>query len=144
MTAALRKGDVVSVNGVVLSDPNDFNGTMKVRVKVEPYHDIYVLAAHVNMVRPEFQEGDKVQWGENDLEEPFSGQVLAIANDHLWVDRGDGNFSTVWINEASRVAIPVQAKRDLITHIHENIITDRDEDPESLAAPVDSDGVAEH
>lgn len=117
MTALLREGDVVSVSGVVLSSPFDFDGTSKVKIRVEPYHDIFVLASDVSVVRHEFRVGDKVQWtaSSEGMGSAYTGHVLSIANDHLWVQLDDGSFSTVWASKASRVdpepAVEAEAAR---------------------------------
>lgn len=103
MTALLREGDVVSVNGVVLSAPFDFDGTSKVKIRVEPYHDIFVIASDVTVVRPDFRVGDRVTWSTHDGADSWAGHILSIANDHLWVQLDDGSFSTVWASKASRV-----------------------------------------
>lgn len=103
MTALLREGDVVSVSGVVLSSPFDFDGTSKVKIRVEPYHDIFVLASDVSVVRPEFRVGDTVELVvAGRFGAPVLGEVKAIDGDSLWVRRLTGGLDTWEMNRVRR------------------------------------------
>lgn len=96
-----RIGDKVTVKAVVVSDLLDFDGTAKIKVAVEPYHDIFVPASEIEMVRPDFRKGDMVDWTVGTT--IFRGEVIAIAEDHLWVRMGGGEFATVFVSDATRV-----------------------------------------
>lgn len=103
MSALLREGDVVSVNGVVLSSPFDFDGTSKVKIRVEPYHDIFVLASDVSVVRPQFRVGDTVELVvAGRFGAPVLGEVKAIDGDSLWVRRLTGGLDTWEMNRVRR------------------------------------------
>lgn len=100
-----RKGDVCTIEVVV--DSNLFgDGDMRVRQR-DTYTDIYVKQSALTMVRPTFEVGDRVAWQEGSVS--WAGRVLSIANDHLWVDDGDGNFATVWVAKATRVEAEPEA-----------------------------------
>jgi hypothetical protein len=109
MTQTYRKGDEVHVKGVVKVEPFLSQDKMMAVVRIEPFNDIYVLVDHVDMVRPDFQVGDTVKWPVKTVDGSveYTGGVLAIASEHLWVALGDGNFATVWVENASRVDVSV-------------------------------------
>jgi hypothetical protein len=96
-----RNGDLVSVSGQIVGRPLDFDGEMKVRVRIDPYHEIWVPTSIVTMARPKFEVGDRVEWRISGHE--WCGHVLSIANEQLWIDRGDGNYATVWTGLATRL-----------------------------------------
>ena len=103
MGALLREGDVVSVSGVVLSSPFDFDGTSKVKIRVEPYHDIFVLASDVSVVRPQFRVGDTVELVvAGRFGAPVLGEVKAIDGESLWVRRLTGGLDTWEMNRVRR------------------------------------------
>lgn len=92
-----RNGDVCTIEVVVES----VYGT-GIRVRhVDSYTDIHVKPKDLTMVRPQFEVGDRVEW--KAYEKTWSGHVLSIANDHLWIDNGNGSFSTVWTSKATRL-----------------------------------------
>lgn len=96
-----RKGDICTIEVVV--DSNPF-GDNDVRVR-QPggYSDIYTKTAQLTMLRPSFEIGDKVTWSSGDGSKSYTGHILSIAEDHLWVSLGDGVYSTVWAGNAMRV-----------------------------------------
>jgi hypothetical protein len=95
-----RKGDTVSMTLVVES----FFGTGDVRLR-QPgeYTDIYAKARDLEMVKPAFDIGDRVTWCNYDGTDTYVGDVLFVAEDHLWVSRGNGEYATVWTGKAMRV-----------------------------------------
>lgn len=96
-----RKGDLVSVSGQIVGRPIDFDVEMKVRVHIDPYHEIWVPTTIVTMARPNFEVGDRVEW--KSAGDYYRGEVLAISGEHLWIDRGEGNYATVWTGLATRL-----------------------------------------
>lgn len=93
-----RKGDVCTIEVVVESRFNDTN----VRVRhVDSYTDIHVKPKDLTMVRPQFEVGDRVEW--KSAGDFYRGEVLAISGEHLWIDRGEGNYATVWTGLATRL-----------------------------------------
>ena len=95
-----REGDRVSIEAVIASD---FVHDGKTKVRIEPYHEIYVKVADLTMVKPTFAVGDRVTWSTHCGADSAVGDVLSIAQDHLWVDLGAGNYATVWTGKAMRV-----------------------------------------
>lgn len=105
MTALLREGDVVSINGTVMSSPFDFEGAWKVKIRVEPYHEIFVAAPDVTVVRPKFCVGDSVElFVAGRFGDPVLGEVKAIDGESLWVLRRTGGFDTWEMNRCRRAA----------------------------------------
>jgi hypothetical protein len=98
---AFRKGDVVTIEATIASTPFTMDdGKAKVKIEFPPFHDAYVDPADLTLVRPSFEIGDWVAW--IIACEDYAGRVLSIANDHLWVDLGEGCFATVWAGKATR------------------------------------------
>lgn len=95
-----RAGDIVLIEAEIADDYVHDDATVKVVFDGNRYDAKYVKVAKLTMVRPQFEVGDRVEWGDG-LE--WCGHVLSIANDHLWVDRGGGDFATVWIGKATRL-----------------------------------------
>jgi hypothetical protein len=101
-----RKGDVVTIEATIASTPfNMDDGRAKVKIEFPPYCDAYVDPSQLTMARPKFEVGDKVEWtvSSEGMGSAFTGHILSIANDHLWVQLDDGSFSTVWASKAMRV-----------------------------------------
>lgn len=94
-----RKGDRITIEATVAADYVLDSG--KIKIEIEPYHDFFVHQDNITMLRPEFKVGDHIVWPDGD--ESYAGHVLSIANDHLWVDMGAGNYATVWADNAMRV-----------------------------------------
>jgi hypothetical protein len=100
-----RKGDICTIEVVVESSYNDTN----VRVKpVDGYQDIHLKPCDLTMVLPQFEVGDPVRWAVDSggVGSVYRGQVLSVANGHLWVDLGGGSFATVMVSKAQRVDEP--------------------------------------
>lgn len=91
-----RNGDRVSIEAVVSSD---YTHEGKIKVRVEPYHDIFVAMADLKMVQPVFAVGDMVQSNKS----PPAAEILAISGEHLWVSFADGNYATWWASLVERV-----------------------------------------
>jgi hypothetical protein len=75
--STFRKGDVVSITGTIDSE---WMHDGQIKVRVEPYHDIFVPVADLKMVKPVINVGDHVAYpGYRD------GEVLAIVDGWCWV-----------------------------------------------------------
>ncbi len=74
-----RKGDVVTVQGTIDSG---FIHEGKIKVRVEPYSDVYADVADIKMVTPVIVVGDEVTCPSEGYK---SGKVLAIIDDYCWV-----------------------------------------------------------
>lgn len=92
-----RNGDRVSIEAVISSG---YTHEGKIKVRVEPYHDIFVMLSDLKMVQPVFAIGDLVRCPEKGT---ATAEVLAISGDHLWVSFGDGNYATWWVSLVERV-----------------------------------------
>ncbi len=99
--AKFRKGDVVTVQATIDSDYVLDGG--KIKVRIEPYHDIFVLLTDMSMVQPMFEVGDVVAWETHDGADSWTGRILSISGEHLWCLLDDGSFATVWASKAQRV-----------------------------------------
>lgn len=93
-----RKGDVCTIEVVVTSR---FNETQVCVKPVDGYQDIYVKPRDLTMLRPKFEVGDRVEWKSSG--DYYRGEVLAISGEHLWIDRSEGNYATVWAEIATRI-----------------------------------------
>lgn len=94
-----RKGDLCTIQVIVDGAP--FSGT-DVRVRQpNSYGDMFVKLADLTMVRPDFKVGDCITWSVG--EKPFTGHVLSLHGDHLWVDLGNAEYATVWAGSAMRL-----------------------------------------
>lgn len=94
-----RKGDRVTIEATVATDYVLDDG--KIKVHVEPYHDLFVNQNDMTMLRPDFKIGDRVTWSVG--EKPFTGHVLSLHGDHLGVDLGNAEYATVWAGSAMRL-----------------------------------------
>ena len=96
----LRKGDTVSIIGTVKHTPDIGE---RVFIELPDYHtDIWVRQDVVKLMQADFEVGDKCTWiGVGELH--FSGIILAINNDHAWIDREDGDYCTRLLTAIERV-----------------------------------------
>lgn len=92
-----RNGDRVSIEAVVSSD---YTHEGKIKIRVEPYYDIFVATINLKMVQPVFAVGDMVQCPEKGTD---AAEILAVSGDHLWVSFGNGNYATWWASLVERV-----------------------------------------
>jgi len=96
-----RKGDIVTVEATIDRDVFSSGERPCIKIIIAPYHDVYVDPATLTMKRPIFEIGDVVTWKVDGL--VYRGHVLSIHGNHVWVDRGDGEFATVWVDKLTRV-----------------------------------------
>lgn len=93
-----RKGDVVSIDVVVESNPF---GQGDVRVRTHGgYTDIYAKASQLTMKRPMIEVGDTVRCPTNGT---ATATVLSVAEEHVWVSLGNGDYATWWVPKVERV-----------------------------------------
>jgi len=84
----LRKGDKVSVTGTVKYTPDKGE---RVFVTIEGAHtELWAAQSAVKLVQSAFEVGDRVGWGQPML----TGEIIAINNEHAWIDYGGGNYCT--------------------------------------------------
>jgi len=95
-----RKGDVCTIQVAIDSVIFEANGIKCIRVKIDGEF-VYVDPAALKMVRTQFEVGDRVGW--KSAGDYYRGEVLAISGEHLWIDRGEGNYATVWTGLATRL-----------------------------------------
>jgi|SRR6185369_13872461 len=89
---AFRKGDVVTIQGTIDSG---FVHEGKIKVRIEPYSDVYANVADIKMVRPVIEVGDSVTYPADGYK---SGEVLAIIDGWCWVmlSTGYGSERVSW------------------------------------------------
>lgn len=81
-----RKGDAVSIEGVIDSNHVlDGSGGGTIKVRIAPYHDVFVSMDAITMRRATIEVGDKVM-----RKDEGPGRVLAIAGENLWVEFNGG------------------------------------------------------
>lgn len=142
---AFRKGDVATIDVIVVSRFNDANVHVK---PVDGYQEIYLKPGELTMKRPLIEVGDRVELILNGLVgQPVRATVKAIDGDRLWVERDVGSYDTWETARIRRVDSefgdlvcevvdgPQPAPPDRIVHSHTNIAgVEVDEAPD---APVD-------
>lgn len=101
---ALRKGDIVSVNGKVRHDhrpgEEDF-----IFVDVDGHHTVLMLKPEaITLIAPRIDVGERVRWSNGN-----EGRVLASDSDKLWVKLDDGSY-VIW--PAKEVTVLVQRAVD--------------------------------
>ncbi|ESZ60686.1 hypothetical protein NL532_24305 [Mesorhizobium sp. C120A] len=79
-----RKGDVVTIVGTIDSG---YQTDGKIKVRIEPYSDVYANVADLKMVRPIIEVGDMVTYP---AEGYRAGKILAILNGWCWVNVENG------------------------------------------------------
>ena len=94
-----REGDRVTIEATIATNYVLDDG--KIKIRIEPYHDIFVNQNDLTMSRPDFRVGDRVTWSVG--EQSFTGHVLSIHDDHLWIDLGNVDYATVWTGKAMRL-----------------------------------------
>ena len=99
--AKFRKGDVVTVEGVVESA---YDG-MKLKIVLPDYQSLYVDRDQVTMRQENIEVGDEVQqYDKNDfLMEGCTGKVIAVHCEELWVLSKNGRASTMWVRRVARI-----------------------------------------
>ncbi|UVC14746.1 hypothetical protein [Mesorhizobium onobrychidis] len=95
--AKFRKLDRVSIQGVI---NGNYIHEGKIKVRIEPYSDIFVEISDLTMVRPDIVVGDTV-WRPD--KSTTHATVLATIDDHLWVSFGDGNYATWYAPQVQRL-----------------------------------------
>lgn len=97
-----RKGDVVSVQGTV---EYDHEGDELLFFKVPGYFQSVSLmpnqwdGANLKLVQAALEVGDGVMWDNGER----SGEILAIANGHAWIDMGGGDYCTRLLTAIDRI-----------------------------------------
>lgn len=98
-----RKGDRVTIEATV---EGSFSlGDDELRIKIDdmwgsgPHY--YAKLNDLTLKVAQFEIGDLIDWTFRDT--IYRGEILAISNEHAWVDRGDGQYSTIWLSNATRV-----------------------------------------
>jgi len=86
----------------LIVDSHFGDGDVRLR-QLNSYQDIFAKVSDLTMVKPTFDVGDRVTWSSMNGEDCYTGTVLSIAEDHLWVSFGDGGYATVWTGKAMRV-----------------------------------------
>jgi hypothetical protein len=93
----LRKGDKVSVTGTVTFYQN---GDDSIFVKIDGSHeDLWIAPSVVNLVQQMFEVGDRVCWGAPAM----NGEIIAICDEHAWIDLGGGDYCTRHFDSITRL-----------------------------------------
>ena len=101
-----RKGDKVSVTGTVTHDQRE---DKEVFVRLDGYYtDIMLPAANFTLVQPRFDVGDTVVLAEGPCQGQ-RGEILAMQNDHAWIDLGGGDYCTRMLSSIKRVEPETEA-----------------------------------
>lgn len=95
MAIKFRKGDVVSLQAVVRHDFAEGDDDVTVDIDGALRSDNWVKLQFVTIVRQKIEVGDRVEFhaDPSDAETYHCGNVLAICNDHAWIDSGAEYFT---------------------------------------------------
>ena len=112
MTVLFRKGDIVSLRGVVKFDQGDNEKLVHVDIIGDVTSRPIVEAESLTMEEASFRVGDAVTW--KDMHILRVGTVLAIAGDRLWVRDSDedGGMETLGFSNCKRAAMPLPEPLD--------------------------------
>lgn len=105
MAIKFRKGDVVTVRAVVRHNCEDDENSVAVDIN-GAYDAVWPLVQDVTMIQQQIVIGDRVKFTiPVPGEEPqgLDGLVLAISNDHAWIDIGGGDYCTRTLTSVERV-----------------------------------------
>lgn len=103
-----RKGDTVSVRGTVKYSYDEGDNDKRVFVDVIGSHEtLWIKPEDLTLVSQVFEVGDSVRWPINvEGAAPFLyGTVLAIANDHAWIEFGSCEYCTRLLTSIERVEV---------------------------------------
>jgi hypothetical protein len=94
-----RKGDRVTVEAIIASEHVLDRGSIRVEFG-DHMGDAFVNVASLTMKQPVIKVDDLITCFEQGT---GVATVLAVANEHAWVDLGGGNFATWWLPKVERV-----------------------------------------
>ncbi len=105
-----RKGDIVSLQAMVRHDFKDGDEDVTIDIPGSLRNDNWIKPQFVTLVQQKIEVGDKVSFNLNPNLNPTQmadairvGQVLAISNDHAWIDLGGGDYCTRLLSTLHRV-----------------------------------------
>lgn len=97
-----RKGDRVSLMGTV-SHHMTADET-RVFIAVDGHHtELWIEPIYTKVVQQAIEVGQTVRWIVNQTD--WFGDVLAIADGHAWISRGNGEYSTVMLEKLQRTEV---------------------------------------
>lgn len=106
-----RKGDIVSVRGVVEYDYKDDDDSM-LFIKIPGHYQSVGLpedkffGASVKIEMPFFEAGDSVRWPKHVGSDEFCyGTILALTDGHAWIALGGADYCTRTCSSIERVEI---------------------------------------
>lgn len=98
-----RKGDEVTVRAVVKYDQDD---DTHVHLEINGHYQSVMLDKKlITMATPVFEVGDDVSW-DAPPDHIGGGVILAISNDHAWIELGGGDYCTRMLTSLTRNEIP--------------------------------------
>ncbi len=103
-----RKGDTVSLQGVIKHNYDETDSDKRVFVDVIGSHDtLWMKPEDITLVGQLFEVGDSARWlvsGGQEVSYQY-GTVLAINDDHAWIDLGNGDYCTRLLTTIERVEV---------------------------------------
>lgn len=98
-----RKGDAVTVLAVVKFDQDD---DTHVHIEINGHYQSVMLDQKlITMAKPLFEVGDDVSW-DAEACQAAGGVILAISNDHAWIELGGGDYCTRMLSTLTRNEVP--------------------------------------
>lgn len=106
MAIKFRKGDIVSIQGSVKYDTAEDDTFVSVWIGATA-DTVMPKPSELTLVRQKIEIGDMVSFTlppiGRDPEGVRVGRVLAISNDHLWLDLGGGEYCTRLSDKVERL-----------------------------------------
>lgn len=99
-----RKGDQVTVRAVVKFNQDD---DTHVHLEINGHYQSVMLDQKlITMTMPVFEVGDDVSWLQPDPSLSAGGVILAISDDHAWIELGGGDYCTRMLSTLTRDEVP--------------------------------------
>lgn len=96
---AFREGDIVSIEAVVKYNAED-KEDVALSIKGS-YETVFLSLRFVTITKPLFKIGDDVSW-DSPSTVVGGGVILAIANEHAWIELGGGDYCTRMLSTLTR------------------------------------------
>lgn len=100
-----RKGDIVSVRGIVKYDERD--DSPGIFVDIPGIHSVALFNPRdaqegcLTLVQAYFEVGDSVTFTSNGSS--LNGTIIGISDEHAWIDLGGGDYCTRLLSSIERI-----------------------------------------
>lgn len=107
----LRKGDKVSVTGIVKYEPASDD---RVFIRIDgSYEDLWVKPDLVKLVQAQFDVGDRVGFDINGAVH-VEGEILSTSGEHAWIEYSTGEYCTRHFGSIERLPEEPEAAPEVV------------------------------